>query len=98
MSDKIKFTDEELNKLKSLQDRFNNVILQFGQVDIEIIKSKDDLKKLENIKEQLEVDYSRLRAEEVALAEELTKKYGGGMLNPATGDFTPEPNPTVLTS
>jgi hypothetical protein len=87
---KQKFTEEDMTKLKGLQDRFNNIVLQFGQIDIEIIKNKTELDRLTELKTQLENDFRTLKADERALADELTKKYGAGILDPRTGEFTPQ--------
>jgi chromosome segregation ATPase len=92
MPDKQKFSDEDMAKLKELQDRFNNIILQFGQIDIEIIKTETETERLKNLKSKLTEDYKKLKSEEQALAGELTKKYGAGVLDPKTGDFTPQEN------
>lgn len=92
MADKQKFSNEDMAKLKELQDRFNNIILQFGQVDIEIIKNKTELDRLANLKLKLEEDFKILKTDEHTVANELTKTYGAGILDPRTGDFTPQEN------
>lgn len=89
MDEKIKFTEEELNKLKTMQDKYNNTVLQMGQIDIELIKTRLELKKLEDLKSKLENDYIVLRNDEILIVKELTKKYGPGMVQPDTGEFTP---------
>ena len=92
MSDIQKFSDEDMAKLKELQDRFNNIVLQFGQVDIEIIKTKTETERLTNLKSKLEADFLSLKTDEQALAADLTKRYGAGVLDPKTGAFTPQEN------
>lgn len=85
-----KFSDEDMTKLKALQDRFNNIVLQFGQVDIEIIKNNNEQIRLKDLKLKLEEDFGILKTDEQAMASELTKKYGAGILDPTTGAFTPQ--------
>jgi len=92
MAEKIKFSDEDMAKLKELQDRFNNIVLQFGQIDIEIIKTKTENERLTNLKLKLEEDFKSLKADEHEMANQLTTKYGPGILDPKTGDFTPQEN------
>jgi hypothetical protein len=92
MADKQKFSDEDMVKLKELQDRFNNIVLQFGQIDIEIIKAKAETERLTTLKIKIEDDFKNLRTDEHALANDLTKKYGAGILDPKTGNFTPQEN------
>ena len=94
MSNSKKFEDVDLEKLKVLQDRFNNIVLQLGQVDIELIKNKSESNRLSELKIQLETDYTTLRTDEQVLSAELTKKYGIGILDPRTGEFTPQETKT----
>ena len=92
MADKQKFSDEDMAKLKELQDRFNNIVLQFGQIDIEIIKAKAETERLTTLKIKIEDDFKNLRTDEQTLANDLTIKYGAGILDPKTGNFTPQEN------
>jgi len=93
MADAKKFSEDDMTKLKALQDRFNNIVLQFGQIDIEIIKNKTEFDRLTALKLKLEEDFKLLKAEEQAIAAELTKTYGPGLLDPRTGEFTPQEIP-----
>ena len=77
-----KFTQEEINSLKGFQTRLDNIITQFGKINLSRIKLdeqenllKDEVKKLEN--------------EEKELAQKLSDKYGRGSLDIETGTFTP---------
>ena len=77
-----KFTQEEINSLKGFQTRLDNIITQFGRINLSRIKLdeqenllKDEVKKIEN--------------EEIELAQKLSDKYGRGSLDIETGTFTP---------
>ena len=77
-----KFTQEEINSLKGFQTRLDNIITQFGRINLSRIKLdeqenllKDEVKKIEN--------------EERELAQKLSDKYGRGSLDIETGTFTP---------
>ena len=77
-----KFTQEEINSLKGFQTRLDNIITQFGKINLSRIKLdeqenllKDEVKKIEN--------------EERELAQKLSDKYGRGSLDIETGTFTP---------
>ena len=90
MAEAKKFEDIDLEKLKVLQDRFNNVVLMMGQTDIELIKIQVETDRLLSLKSKLEDDYKALRVDEQSMASELTAKYGAGILDPRTGNFTPQ--------
>jgi len=92
MSEIKKFEEADLQLLKELQDRFNNIVLQLGQINIEIIKNQAEKERLDELKIKLETDYETLRTDEQTLASKLTEKYGAGILNPITGEFTPHEN------
>ena len=77
-----KFTQEEIDSLKGFQIRLDNIITQFGKINLSRIKLdeqenllKDEVKKIEN--------------EEIELAQKLSDKYGRGSLDIETGTFTP---------
>jgi len=88
MSEIKKIETVELEKLKSMQDRFNNIILQLGQISVELIKLSSEKERLESLKSKLEEDYRNLRDEERKFSNDMTNKYGPGILNPETGEFT----------
>ena len=78
----VQFTNEEITNLRSLQAKFNNATIQFGQLKISQIK----LKESETI---LKSALAELEKEEATLAKSLTEKYGKGTLDIETGTFNP---------
>ena len=82
MADAIKFTEEELNSLQTLQANYQQITLAMGQVSLSKIQ-------LENREQSILDTLSEVREKENELAKELTEKYGKGSLNIETGEFTP---------
>jgi hypothetical protein len=78
----VKFTNEEITQLRSLQAKFNNATVQFGQLKISQLKLEESEVVLKNALSQLE-------KEESTLAKSLTEKYGKGTLDIETGTFIP---------
>ena len=76
------FTKEELNQLKELRVKTNQLVGQFGQLHINQIK-------LENLKKQLTKELSDLENKEINIGKELSKKYWDGSIDLETGTFTP---------
>jgi len=77
-----KFTSEELEKIKNLQIKIDNITTQMGQLyyrKVQLEKQEDTLKN----------ELSSIEKEELSLANELTKKYGKGSLDINSGEFTP---------
>ena len=76
------FSQQELNEIKDLRDKVNQLSFQFGQLTIQKIR----LEEQENsLKEQL----NQAEKKEVSLAKNLTSKYGKGSIDLKTGTFTP---------
>ena len=78
----IKFTKEELEKIKEIKTQYEGYSRALGTLEIESIALKIK-------KEGIESKVVLLQKEEIDLAESLSKKYGDGVLNPETGIFTP---------
>lgn len=85
----VKFVEEDLAKIKSLQDDFNSVVLRLGQLKIEQITIGLATKRVEEAIEQAVKDCELLVDRERVLGSELSSKYGAGTLDPKTGMFTP---------
>ena len=74
-------TQEELETLKTLQTKTNQITLQFGQLYL----SKNRLNEQEV---QLKEILKDLEQEETTLAKSLSDKYGNGTLDLDTGKIT----------
>ena len=77
-----KFTQEEINSLKGFQTRLDNIITQFGRINL----SRTKLDEQENL---LKDEVKKIENEEIELAQKLSDKYGRGSLDIETGTFTP---------
>ena len=52
MSETKKFTDEELNEIKSLRDSYASKVTEFGQIEIEILATQQRQELLHKTKEK----------------------------------------------
>ena len=77
-----KFTTEELQKLQDLQNKINQVQMQFGQLQMAKIRLQDQ-------EDRLKGNLKTLNEEESTIAKNLTDKYGKGSLDIETGEFIP---------
>lgn len=89
MSDTIKFTDDEVNEIRFLQNKFQDKLIKFGQIQLETIELEDRLLALKNEQNRLKTEYLSLQRTEQELMDKLTNKYGEGSLNLKEGTFTP---------
>ena len=81
MNNKVKLSQEELQSLKSLQEKENQLVVKFGQVEYEI-------QNLELQKETAIDQLSKLKEEEELIGNQLTQKYGNGSIDIESGYFT----------
>lgn len=89
MPETLKFTDEEVSEIRFLQNKFQDKLIKFGQIQLEIIELEDRLTVLKNEQLRLKNDYLSLQKTEQELMDKLTNKYGEGSLNLKEGTFTP---------
>ena len=89
MTQPIKFTQEELDQITELRDGNSKKILEFGQVELEILLANQRLKSLDVAKGNLQKDYIGLQTKEQSLVQTLNEKYGAGSVDLSNGEFIP---------
>ena len=90
-SDEIKFSEEELQGLQSLQSGYQEKQTLLGQLSVQRILLDQQSDALEARVTEVEQEYEGVQQQERDLVEKLNVKYGPGSLNPDTGVFTPAP-------
>ena len=82
MANPIKFTEEELALLKELQNQNDQLIIAFGQLNMQKYV-------LEGNELQLKGSLEDMKKKETDIALKLSEKYGKGTLDIESGEFTP---------
>ncbi len=90
MPEEIKFNEDELTKLKNIQQKYFEIQNSFGQVSIARINLHRQLEKLQDTEQELSKRFDSHRKLEQDFVDEITKKYGNGNLNVENGTFIPE--------
>ena len=88
MSDEKKFSTEELNKLEDIQKKYANIQLKLGQLGFTKIRLENEIKNVNDNEASLKVEFNETQLKEQKFMDELTKKYGEGVLDPKTGVFS----------
>ena len=78
----IKFTEEEVSKVRTHQEKADALLRELGQIGLEKLNLKE---RHDNAAKAL----TELKEDEVLLGQELQLKYGKGSINIETGIFTP---------
>lgn len=89
MENKQVLTAEELNQLKEIQDLYSKVILDLGQIDIQVDGLERMINQLTDQKKSILNQYQELQEKEKNIGQVLSSKYGDGTIDPKTGEFTP---------
>ena len=85
----MKFTEEELQSLQTLQTNYQEKQAVLGQLAVQRILLEQQTEALEARVAEVEQEYQNVQQEERDLVATLNQKYGPGQLNPETGVFTP---------
>lgn len=85
-----KFTKEELDQIKTIQDKYNVLGIQLVQLKLARKNAEDYLANLKQQEATLEEEIVKTNIEEKSLAQQLDDKYGAGSLDLETGQFTPK--------
>ena len=88
-SKELKFTDEELQSLQSLQTNYGEKQNFLGQLAVQKILLNQQIDALNIRTEEVETEYQTVQQEERDIVKTLNEKYGPGQLDPKTGVFTP---------
>ena len=89
MPEEVKFTEDELKQVESIQKAYHDVQNQFGQLKIAKIRLEQQIKNLDSQEGKLNDDFISVQDNERKFLDNITEKYGEGSLNPETGVFTP---------
>lgn len=89
MSEIKKFTPEELNEIKTLRDAYAAKVTEFGQIEVEILATKQREELLHKTKDNVQKEYKELQSKERSLVDNLNKKYGAGTVDLSNGEFIP---------
>lgn len=90
MADAIKFSDEEMAKIRNIQQVYSEIALQLGQLALQRIQLESQLSQLDLDAMNAKDKFLKMQEEEREVAKTLQTKYGDGVLNPETGEFRPK--------
>ena len=89
MSDKNKkISKEEFEELKEIQNSYFEVQRSYGQLAMLRLRMEQDIENLSKNEEDLRKRFSETQDKERKFVESTNKKYGDGVINPTTGEFT----------
>ena len=81
---------EEIQEIKSLQEKYQGIALQLGQASLQRSQLNKELENVETNEQKLHVEYDEARESEQEIIKKMTEKYGIGNLDVESGKFTPQ--------
>ena len=88
MSDPVKFTQEELDKITNIQKDYARIRDEFGGICLAKINLRNQIDQMDEAEVKLSEELKGVQDGEKSFLDEITKKYGEGQLDPKTGLFT----------
>jgi hypothetical protein len=85
----VKFSDEELQSLQGLQEKYTEKQGLLGQLAVQRLLLDQQSEALTARTTEVEQEYQAVQQEERNLVTTLNEKYGPGQLDPTSGVFTP---------
>jgi len=89
MAEQIKFTQEEMDKIKEVQSEYQQKTAVFGQLSFQKFQLERQMDTANDAEVKLKKEIIDLEQQERQLVKELNEKYGAGTLDPQTGEFKP---------
>jgi|TARA_R100000479_G_scaffold175902_2_gene128216 TolA-binding protein len=89
MNEVKKLDEAEINTLTALRQRSQEKVMQFGEIEMEIIFLQGRIDEMLKMKETFKQELKTMQEEELKVSRDLEDKYGKGNLNLETGEFIP---------
>lgn len=90
MTQAKKLSNEELEELKSIQNKYLELTAQLGQIHLEKINLTVALAGMDDELSKLQAVFLELKEQESKIQQAFTKKYGMGTVNLESGEFISE--------
>ena len=90
MSEQTKFTEDELNKLKEIQNSYLQIQNNLGQISFTKLRLVQQIEGLNILEEKMAKQYTDTQENEKTFIKDITKKYGDGEIDMQTGIYKPK--------
>jgi hypothetical protein len=87
MENQIKLLDSEIESLNQLRQKYSDITSQFGMIEVERIVLNGQLRRLDELRENLTTEYTLTQTDEQKFSAQLFEKYGIGSIDIDSGTF-----------
>jgi len=86
-----KFTEQEMQSIGQLQAQYQQKIFELGQLELAKLELEQEQVNWQNSRKQVLEDWKKIQNDENNLLQQLSQKYGDGVLSLKDGTFKPAP-------
>ena len=90
MAEPVKFIEEEMNQINTLQQDYVNLQNALGQISVNRIRLEQQLDELLTVENNIKTQFTQVQTNERQFVDSINKKYGDGNLDLSTGVFIPK--------
>ena len=90
MSDAVKFTEDEMKQINTLQQGYVSLQNALGQLSVNRIRLNQQFDDLDTTEENVRTQFVENQTKEREFVDSINKKYGDGNLDLTSGVFTPK--------
>tara|TARA_R100000008_G_C3586463_1_gene172794 strand:+ start:1005 stop:1316 length:312 start_codon:yes stop_codon:yes gene_type:complete len=89
MAEPVKFEKEEMEQIAAFQNQYVQHQNSLGQIAVQRIQTEQRMGELDAMEDEVRQAFEKTQQDEAAFVKVVNEKYGQGVLNPQTGEFTP---------
>ena len=90
MAEEVKFTEDEMKQINTLQQGYVNLQSALGQLSVNRIRLNQQFDDLDTAEDNVRVQFVENQTKERDFVDGINKKYGDGNLDLTSGVFTPK--------
>jgi hypothetical protein len=88
MAKPVKFEKKELEQIATFQNQYVQHQNNLGQIAVQRIQNEQRMEELDGMEDEVRQAFEKTQQDEQAFVRQVNDKYGPGVLNPETGEFT----------
>lgn len=83
----VKLTTDELNEILELNNDYQNILINFGQLHIRKVHIEKEQEQISKLEKEYHTSYIEVEKQEKNFKDRITRKYGEGEINLESGIY-----------
>ena len=85
--DEVKLTTDEVSEILELNNEYQSVLINFGQLHLQKIHLEKELTNISKLEEEYYASYDEIEKQEKNFKDRITRKYGEGEIDLESGIY-----------